>query len=74
MYVFTITRYKNDVLDYSTDYVDKYPTKVAAIEAARYHADYWKIIHNGRMELTPDGATISWWSGRDQYRTRYEAK
>ena len=73
-YVFTLTRYKNDVLDYSTDDVNDYPTKAAAVDAARYHAEYWEIIHHGKKELTPNGATVSFRSGNDRYLTRYEVK
>jgi len=73
-YFFTITRYKNGVLDYTTDDVNTYPTKETAIDQARYVADYWKIIHNGKMEKTETGAVVRFRSETDRYETRYEVQ
>lgn len=57
-YTFRITRYVNGRIDYSTDNAYGYPTRERAVEAARYHADYWKAILHGSIMKTNDGAKV----------------
>ena len=55
-YSFRITAYKNGTVSWMCDSADAYKSEERAIEAARYHCDYWCRINSGTMEKTDKGA------------------